>query len=150
MLGLSIGFFSGFFALFLFGTLDKNLCFLYRLNCSECLTTHPDFSENYYFLKVQNMERITRKTLDAYCEMLNRFNGHQLAAWRRTESGELIANVGSYYVSASNGGYNLAQMANESGGISLPLAHGHVPARELYNLMRAYSMGIERQKMGDA
>ena len=96
------------------------------------------------------MERITKKTLEKYCEMLNRSNGHALEAYSRDENGKLRGNIGTYYIGGAYGGYSLNQIANEGGGVHMPLNSGHVPARELYERMRAYFMGIERAKAGEA
>jgi hypothetical protein len=37
----------------------------------------------------------------------------------------------------------LHRHVNEGGGVNCPLVHGHVPKRELYNLMQAFIKGLE-------
>lgn len=96
------------------------------------------------------MERITIKHLRGLCETLNRMTDHALEPYTRDADGKLRANVGNYHIHSAYGGHTLHQMANESGGVRTPLSCGHVPARELYNLMHAYLNGIERQERGIA
>ena len=96
------------------------------------------------------MDRITKKTLEKYCEILNRRTGHALEAYTRDDAGKLRGNIGTYYIGGAYGGYSLNQIANEAGGVHMPINSGHVPARELYNMMRAYLAGIERAEGGEA
>jgi hypothetical protein len=91
-------------------------------------------------------DRITEKQLDALCERLNKATGSPLAAYTRRDDGTLRANVGNYHISHAYGGVCLHRMCDESGGVTTPLSTGHVPKRELWNLMHAYLRGIESER----
>ena len=49
---------------------------------------------------------------------------------------------GHYEISGAYGGYNLHRICNEGGGVENVFGCGHVPARDLYNRMRAYLEGL--------
>lgn len=88
--------------------------------------------------------RITRKDLDRACNRLNTLTGAPSDSYtRNAETGKLTANIDNYHISSAYGGYALNKMANESGGVHDVLRMGHIPARELYNLIHAYIGGIE-------
>ncbi|NBT33372.1 MAG: hypothetical protein EBT13_16145 [Rhodobacteraceae bacterium] len=84
------------------------------------------------------MERITKKRLDAQAERINRLTNSPLTLWG--DDGKM--NVGHYYISGAYGGYNLAKIVTDGGGESCPLYTGHIPARELSNLIAAFIYGI--------
>jgi len=88
--------------------------------------------------------RITVTTLRAVCDTLNRRAGFPEGTklWRRVGDRN-VATIGMYYIDGAYGGWALHKMHNESGGISDPFSHGHMPARELYQLMWAYMEGLE-------
>ena len=50
--------------------------------------------------------------------------------------------IGSYCLSASNGGFALQRIVSHTMATRTILSHGHVPARELHGLMRAAIEGI--------
>ena len=50
--------------------------------------------------------------------------------------------VGSYWLSASNGGFALQRIVSDTGAVRTILSNGYVPARELHGLMRAAVEGI--------
>ena len=50
--------------------------------------------------------------------------------------------IGSYCLSASNGGFALQRIVSNTGATRTILSNGHVPARELHGLMRAAIEGI--------
>jgi len=94
-------------------------------------------------------QRITKKFL---CAQIKNLNGlfsqpnepyvhNEDGTIARTEDGRIIANVGTYTLSQAYGGYSLEQMS-KGGGVSNPLHSGHVPARELSDLIAAYMAGI--------
>tara|TARA_R100000808_G_scaffold5508_2_gene16721 strand:+ start:1525 stop:1824 length:300 start_codon:yes stop_codon:yes gene_type:complete len=89
------------------------------------------------------MKRITRKNLDNLCDHLNKLTGNNIEPWTQDENGRNKANIGTYYISGAYGGWELCQLVNESGGASDVLSSGHVPARELFNLIHAYLKGME-------
>ena len=85
--------------------------------------------------------RITIKTLRLNADMLNRITNSPSDAYTNGR-----ANIGNYHISRAYGGYSLHRMCNEGGGVSDIFNSGHVPARELHNLIWAYARGLETQK----
>ena len=45
--------------------------------------------------------------------------------------------IGSYWLSASNGGFALQRIVSDTGAVRTILSNGYVPARELHRLMQA-------------
>ena len=87
------------------------------------------------------MQRITRKELDGAIAYLNRITGNDLEPSRK-EGDKWVNNVGNFHLSGAYGGFALHQMGNESGGTRDVFSQGHMPMRELYNLIHAYAKGI--------
>ena len=87
------------------------------------------------------MQRITRKDLDGAIAYLNRITSNEAEPYRK-EGKQLAGNIGNFHVSGAYGGFALHQMVNESGGIRDIFSQGHMPMRELYNLIHAYAKGI--------
>lgn len=83
------------------------------------------------------MNRITEKQLQAVVDRLNRITGSPMEPYLDGK-----AQPGNYHLSHAYGGVCLHRMGNENGGVSSPLSIGHVPKRELLNLMHAYIRGI--------
>jgi hypothetical protein len=83
------------------------------------------------------MQRITDKDLDALAARINRITKSPLEPYINGK-----AQVGNYHISHANGGVCLHRITNEGGGVSDPLLIGHVPKRELANLMYAYICGL--------
>ncbi len=54
----------------------------------------------------------------------------------------LRANIGVYYIDGAYGGYALYRIMSEGGGVTDVLNVGHVPKRELRELMFAFLEGI--------
>ena len=84
------------------------------------------------------MSRITVAQLQAVIDRLNRLTNSPAAPYVDGK-----AQVGCYHLSRAYGGFCLHRMHSEGGGVSSPLSTGHIPARELLNLMHAYINGIE-------
>lgn len=89
------------------------------------------------------MDRITDKHLDVLCDRLNRLTNSPMKPYLDGK-----AQVGNYYVSHAYGGVCLDRMHNDGGGVTTPLSGGHIPKRELYNLMQAFIAGLETAKQG--
>lgn len=87
------------------------------------------------------MQRITRKELDGAVAYLNRITRNESEPYRLTGT-KPIVNIGNFHLSGAYGGFALHQMGNESGGTSDVFSQGHMPMRELYNLIHAYAKGI--------
>ena len=92
------------------------------------------------------MERITMKQLENKVARLNRVCGTPEAPWTRTENGEMRANIGNYHLDGAYGGYQLAQMCSETGGITNPFRSGFVSKRELAGLIDAFVVGVESRQ----
>ena len=88
------------------------------------------------------MQKITRKDLDSAVNLINRITGNEPEPYRK-EGDKWVTNIGNFHVSGAYGGYALHRMCNEAGGISDIFQRGHMPMRELYDLIHAYRKGIE-------
>jgi hypothetical protein len=93
-------------------------------------------------LKGLKMNRITRKDIDGAINYLNRITGNDAEPYRK-EGDKWVANKGNFHLSGAYGGHSLHQMSNDDGGIRDIFNCGHVPMRELYDLIHAYIKGIE-------
>jgi len=79
------------------------------------------------------MERITEKMLSNKVEQLNKIAGFENAEY---------STVGVYTLDYAYGGVALHKYVNEHGGISDIFNNGHMPKRELYNLINSYISGL--------
>ena len=84
------------------------------------------------------MMKITRKQLDSKAAFFNKLL-NQPAEYMNQGA----INIGHYHISGSYGGYCLHQTMNDSGGINDVFNCGHVPARDLIQLMSAFIIGYE-------
>ena len=89
--------------------------------------------------------RITKSNLQAAVALLNRVTNSPAEAYVKVGD-KYTAQIGNYHLSCAYGGYSLHRMVNESGGVSDVLSTGHMPARELYNLIHAFRRGFELAK----
>ena len=87
--------------------------------------------------KGETTMRITRKVLDRLAKQLNVLTEAPKSAWVNGE-----AQIGHYYIDGAYGGYSLYRVVNKSGGAMDVFDCGHVPARDLYNRIRAYMRGF--------
>jgi len=92
------------------------------------------------------MERVTRAHLQACVDRLNRISGNPLSPWTKDAAGNLVAVIGAYYLDGAYGGYNLARMVNDCGGIQQPIGGGYKTKRECRDLVIAYINGLEEGK----
>lgn len=81
--------------------------------------------------------RVTEKQLQAVVDRINRITNSPVEPYINGK-----AQPGNFHLSFAYGGVCLHRMGNESGGVSSPLSIGHVPKRELYNLMQAFISGL--------
>lgn len=81
--------------------------------------------------------RVTQAQLQAAVDRINRMTESPMTPY---VDGKI--QVGNYHLSGAYGGVCLHRMRNESGGVSSPLSTGHIPKRELLNLMHAYILGL--------
>ena len=91
--------------------------------------------------------RITDKDLEAVVNRINRLLDKPQEPYTRDSEGRFRANIGNYHISGAYGGKALHCMCNEGGGVSDVFGRGHMPKRELYELMHAYIKGIENKIM---
>lgn len=99
------------------------------------------------------MQRITDKQLDSLCDYLNELTGSPKTYGDRVAqpdgSTRFTANVGHYHISHAYGGVCLHRVVNEGGGVNTPVVHGHVPKRELFNLIHAFIKGLDAVRYND-
>jgi len=90
------------------------------------------------------MQRITQKHLEAKISNLNRITGHTDEIYRLDAHGRIIGgNPGTYCLSGAYGKYALHQMSSGGGtGIRDVFDVGHIPARQLAELISAYTLGL--------
>lgn len=89
------------------------------------------------------MNRITIKHLESLVNYLNQLTNMPVKPYI-----DRTPQAGNYHISRAYGGYCLHRMSLTTGcsGVTTPLSGGHIPARELYNEMRAFIRGIESTK----
>ena len=87
--------------------------------------------------------RITDKHLNGLVDRLNRITNSPTSSYIRGEDGSLKACIGNFHINHAYGGVTLHRMCNEGGGVSDVLSRGHMPKRELYELICAFIRGIE-------
>ena len=97
------------------------------------------------------MERITRKQLDNAVERLNIATGNPTIPYASVCDGKgnrlYVAQVGNYHIDSAYGGYMLAKMATDGGGIVTIGRRG--TKREVYEQIHAtleilYREGLEK------
>ena len=98
------------------------------------------------------MARITRKQLDNMARTINDMHGTPQEPHWTPGTGPLRANIGCWHIHKGPGGrFSLDQMVNDDGATRSPLNAGHIPARDLYERMRAYIEGFQdAQRMAKA
>ena len=86
--------------------------------------------------------RITKAFLSAQVSNLNRLFGLGDEIYTYDENDKLMGGIeGVYLISGAYGGYALHKM-HESTGQSNVFSMGHIPARQLSELIDAYTKGI--------
>jgi hypothetical protein len=96
-------------------------------------------------------QRITRKHLDHYVRELNEVAGSPMTYFINPgDPDDRRTNVGHYCIDCSNGGYELHQICNQSGGADNASSGGHISARDLLNqiqcaikVVRAFKQGAQ-------
>jgi hypothetical protein len=95
--------------------------------------------------KTQNtkhkMNRITKKQLLARIETINSILERPLTPYTRKDD-KLVANIGNFSLSQAYGGYCAAVLVNDAGGCSSPIWHGHISARDAYDRLSAFIVGL--------
>jgi hypothetical protein len=88
---------------------------------------------------------ITLKNLQAVVDRINKATGSPMEPYTKVD-GELIANIGNYYLSSAYCGYALYRMVNVGGGIMDISNSGHMTKRALYDMLHMYLAGYEAGK----
>jgi hypothetical protein len=88
-------------------------------------------------------QRITLSQLEAVTDILNRMTGNPATPYSKNDAGAWASNLGNFHISRAYGGFALHQMATDGGGIRDVLYTGHIPARQLFDLIHAYRAGLE-------
>ncbi len=91
------------------------------------------------------MERITDKNLEAVVARINAVTNSPATAYTRTAD-KFEANIGNYHLSHAYGGVSLHKMVGKGGGVTDVFGRGHMPKRELYDLMHAFLRGYDVAK----
>ena len=90
--------------------------------------------------------RTTTKHIESLIKQLNELthNPTETNYLLTTNQGrKLCWNIGNYHLISAYGGYNLAQVVNNAGGITQPLYGGYVSKRELYNKLTSFINGVK-------
>lgn len=89
--------------------------------------------------------RVTTAHLDAIVASINTMTNSPLTPYASGPSGKYEPQAGCYHLSQAYGGYALHRMSIQAGctGVSDPLGRGHMPKRELAELMYAFIRGME-------
>jgi hypothetical protein len=85
--------------------------------------------------------RVNKLNLQAIVDRLNIITKSPLTPYR-TVNGHNVVNAGCFLLSSAYGGYALCRMT-EGGGESDIFNQGHMPARQLADLMWAFIRGYE-------
>ena len=88
-------------------------------------------------------QRITIAQLEGVTALLNRMTGNPATPYSKNAEGAWASNLGNFHISRAYGGFALHQMATNSGGVRDVLYTGHIPARQLFDLIHAYRAGVE-------
>lgn len=87
--------------------------------------------------------RVTTQMLENLALTINEVTGNPTETYERGEDGRWSGLVGNYHISSAYGGASLHRMVNTSGGASDVFGRGHMPKRELGELMHAFLRGYE-------
>jgi hypothetical protein len=89
--------------------------------------------------------RITERDLNILLRRLNELTGSPTEYFDK-ESGSI--NIGHFTLSGAYGGWSLQRVVSDGGGVDDIFQVGHVPKRQLYELIHAYIKGIEFNNNG--
>ena len=84
--------------------------------------------------------RVSKKMLENKVDQLNNITNSPMQYF-----GDYDVNVGHFCISGAYGGYELQRTCNNGGGVRTFFNTGHIPKKELYNLICAFINGIELQ-----
>lgn len=89
--------------------------------------------------------RVTTAHLHAIVARINKMTGMPLQPYASGANGKYEPQAGCYHLSQAYGGYALHRMSTTAGctGVSDVLSRGHMPKKELAELMYAFIRGME-------
>lgn len=89
--------------------------------------------------------RVTTAHLDAIVARINTMTNSPLTPYASGPNGKYEPQAGCYHLSQAYGGYALHRMSTTAGctGTSDVLSRGHMPKKELAELMYAFIRGME-------
>jgi len=85
--------------------------------------------------------RVSKKMLENKVDQLNKITNSPMQYF-----GDYDVNVGHFCISGAYGGYELQRTCNNGGGVRTFFNTGHIPKKELYNLISAFIDGIELEQ----
>lgn len=90
--------------------------------------------------------RITTAHLQAIISCINSLTNSPQTPYAAGPDGQYVPQANCYHLSQAYGGYALHRMVAEPGSSAIHdvLSRGHMPKRELAELMRAYIRGLEQ------
>jgi len=86
------------------------------------------------------MRQVTKKQLENQVYLLNKVTNSPLSPYSPNGDGTHHHNPGNYHLSGAYGGWQLCRMAD--GGGANDITSGHIPKRELSELIDIYTRGI--------
>lgn len=92
--------------------------------------------------------RVTRKMCETQVELLNRALGRPAESWLHTNNGRNYAQIGNFHIHSNSPGdgltrYQLGEMQNEHGGISIVDNRTCLGAAEFYTFLRGLLAGVD-------
>ena len=84
---------------------------------------------------------VTKKMLENKVDQLNNVTDSPRKYF--STDGKFTVNIDHFCISGAYGGYELQRTCNNGGGVTTPFNTGHIPKKELYNLISAFIGGIE-------
>jgi hypothetical protein len=87
-------------------------------------------------------ERISRKALEYRIERLNKMLGRPTTAWQSIDN-KNKASVGHFHLDHCLGGWQVAEMRNDSGGVGCPFGYRRMTSGELCRMLDAILAAIE-------
>ena len=92
------------------------------------------------------MDRIYEKDLRNLIEYINELTNSPKQSYAKQDDGTYKAQIGNYHLEGAYGGYNVARICTDGGGITQPLGGGYHTKRELYEKLHAFIRGIDTGK----
>ena len=89
--------------------------------------------------------RVSKKMLENKVDQLNKIT-HSPREYFTSKHDNLHINVNHFCISGAYGGYELQRTCNNGGGVRTFFNTGHIPKKELYNLISAFIDGIELEQ----